>query len=555
MSTILEKLRQIDVDERLGSFGQQVRRDAKSEFLDSGVKFAGSHSRLEEAYYSGVRKLIESIFDSVDDTPILHEGGGYDGCWMESTGSISTELMSRFLPKVAQSSLEIFADHAREDGLMPYKLIPSGPSYRQIQMVTPFARCVWNHYAFNGKKDKKFLKKMYYAIAEHLEWLAKYRDTRGTGCVEAFCTFDTGNDASPRFWGVPDVPYQSDPAKYDPDSPVLPYLAPDLTANVYCQMKYLQRMAEELDIEDETWAKRAESMRESLMKYCYDDVDRYFYDRDINDQFIRTQSVTLLRTYASEAGSDEMFKDALKRYFLNTKKFFCRYPLTTMALDDPGYFQVSGYNSWSGQISFLSEIRIPHAFEYHRRYVELSWILQPIVTVLSTFKYFTGGTSAWVGKERESLTSYSPTSLCLMDFLERLSGIAPRPEGELWFTALIPYGIDYGYTVAEETGYSRRVDGALFEFTNEKSGISTVYKDGVKLYELPRAVRLVTDKNGKLKGLIGMSVRDIEGEIKHEGKVIPFKVSGNEILEYNGSGFQSVENLGVVPPTFEVIKD
>jgi hypothetical protein len=396
---------------------------------------------------------------------------------------------------------------------------------------------------------------MYHAIANHVEWLIKYRDTRGTGCVEAFCTFDTGNDASPRFWGVPDTPYESDPAKYDPDSPVLPYLAPDLTANIHCQMKYLQKMAQELGIEGTSWDTKSEAKKESLMKYCYDEDDRFFYDRDINDQFVRTQSVNLLRVYASEAGDDSMFADALKRYFLNTKKFFCRYPLTTMALDDPGYFQLNGYNSWSGQISFLSEIRIPHAFEYHRRYVELSWIFQPIVTLLSRFKNFTGASSAWVGGERESFTSYSPTSLCLMDFLERLCGITPRPEGTLWFTALIPRGIDYGETVAEETGYSRRVDGALFEFVNERSGISTVYKDGEKLYEFPQSVRLVTDRKGNFRGLIGMSVRDITGDVVYKGRSIPFKASGNEILEYDGQGFMSAENPGVVRPAFEVIRD
>ena len=373
--------------------------------------------------------------------------------------------------------------------------------------------------------------------------------------MEAFCTFDTGNDASPRFWGVPDTPYESDPAKYDPDSPVLPYLAPDLTANIHCQMKYLQKMAQELGIEGTSWDTKSEAKKESLMKYCYDEDDRFFYDRDINDQFVRTQSVNLLRVYASEAGDDSMFADALKRYFLNTKKFFCRYPLTTMALDDPGYFQLNGYNSWSGQISFLSEIRIPHAFEYHRRYVELSWIFQPIVTLLSSFRNFTGASSAWVGGERQSFTSYSPTSLCLMDFLERLCGITPRPEGTLWFTALIPRGIDYGETVAEETGYSRRVDGALFEFVNERSGISTVYKDGEKLYEFPQSVRLVTDRAGNLRGLIGMSVRDIKGDVVYKSRSIPFKVSGNEILEYDGQGFMSAENPGVVRPAFEVIKD
>jgi len=552
MSTILNRLRKTNPAQKISAFDDETRQRAFEEFLSSGVKFAGSHPKLEDAYYTGVKKLVESIFKSVDGTPILHEGGGFDGCWMESTGSISTELMSRFFPEVAQSSLEIFATHVREDGMLPYKLLLAGPSYRQIQMVTPFARCVWNHYLLNGR-DKKFLKKMYYAISGHDAWLAKNRNTRGTGCVEAFCTFDTGNDASPRFWGVTDTPFEGDPAQFDPDSPILPFLAPDLTANIHCQRKYLQKMADELNIDDKSWEEKSKQSEESLMKYCYDEEDHFFYDRDVNDQFVRVQSVTLLRVMASEIGDDAMFNDALKRYLLNTKKFFCRYPLATLALDDPGYFQSTEYNTWSGHVSFLSEIRIPHAFEYHRKYVELTWILQPIITALSSFENFAGSTCSWIGNEGYS-KSYSPTMLCLMDFLERLSGIVPRPEGTLWFTTLIPYGIDYGETVAEETGYSRRVDGAEFELINEKAD-SSVYKNGEKLYTLPKAVRLITDRNGELKGLIGMTIRDLSGEIVYKGESIPFKVSGNETLEYDGRGFVSVDKPGVVVPAFEVIKD
>ena len=143
--------------------------------------------------------------------------------------------------------------------------------------------------------------------------------------------------------------------------------------------------------------------------------------------------------------------------------------------------------------------------------------------------------------------------LCLLDYLERYSGILPTPEGDLWFTTLIPYGEDYGQTVAEATGYARKVDGTEFELINEKSN-STVYKDGTVLYSIPNGVRVVTDRNGELKGLIGLSVRTITGQLCYKDQTIPFSVAGNERLEYTGTGFVSVENPGIVMPYYEKIE-
>ncbi len=546
MSTILDRLRQTDVSRRAGTPGQDTARHAMGEFLDSGVKFAASHPKIEDVYYRAVHDLMDCVVPSAAGTPMLIEGAVFIGCWLESTGTINTEVLSRFCPDTARQTFELFADFQREDGLLPYKLTAAGPAFRQIQMVTPLARSVWNLYL--STRDRAFLHKMYGAMARNDAWLAKHRDTRGTGCVEAFCTFDTGHDASPRFWHVADTPYMGDPARYDPDSPVLPYLAPDLTANVHCQRKYLGCMAKELGEDGSGWDEKAKNSLESLMKHCYDERDRFFYDRDRNGRFVRVQSDVLMRVFACEAGSDELFAEALGRYLLNTRKFFARYPLTTIAMDEPGFDQSFIYNSWAGQVSFLAELRIPHAFEYHRRFVELTWILQPIVTALSRFEKFAGSLNAWMGLQGYS-ENYTPTMLCVLDYLERLCGICPTPGGELWFTALIPRGIDHGETVAEETGYSRNVDGACFEFVNERGG-SSVYKEGELLYTLPEGVRLVTDREGNLKGLIGMTVRTVSGQITHGEKTIPFTVRGNERLDYDGTVFVSTDNPGVILPNF-----
>jgi hypothetical protein len=477
---------------------------------------------------------------------MLIEGAVFIGAWLESTGTISAELLSRFCPEAARGTFELFADFQREDGLIPYKLLPSGPNFRQVQMVTPLARSVWNHYRLGG--DKGFLEKMYRAIARNDQWLEKHRNTRGTGCVEAFCTFDTGADASPRFWQVPDTPYQGDPARYDPDSPVLPFLAPDMTANVYCQRKYLALMARELCIPDPGWEAKARQSLESLMGCCYDEGDRCFYDRDRHGRFVRIQGDNLIRVLACEVGDDALFEDALRRYLLNTKKFFCRYPITTIAMDEPGFSQSFQFNSWAGQVSFLTQIRLPAAFEYHQRYVELTWIQHPIIAALSRFKKFPGSLDAWLGREGYG-ENYTPAMLCLLDYLERLSGIFPAPGGELWFTALIPKGVDHGETVAEETGYRRIVDDAVFEFVN-RAEMSGVYKNGEPLYRFPAGVRLVTGREGALRGLIGMTLRRVAGEVLYQGRSFPFAVSGNERLEYTGTGFVSVASPGVIPPNY-----
>jgi hypothetical protein len=139
--------------------------------------------------------------------------------------------------------------------------------------------------------------------------------------------------------------------------------------------------------------------------------------------------------------------------------------------------------------------------------------------------------------------------ICFLDYIERYCGIYPTTEGDLWFTSLIPRGIDFGEILAEETGYSRKVGKSLYEFINEKDK-SSVYKDSEFLYSFPQGLRLITGQDGGLKGLIGMTVRHNTGEIRYKDKIIPYAVSGNERLEYTEAGFISVEKPGVIPPNY-----
>lgn len=548
MSSVLERLRAIDVVDRAGPRTTESGKALHAEFATSGVKFATSPGRLEDVYYAAVGKLADCVRSDNKGRPVLQEGGVYDGCWLESTGTINVEILARFCPDVAQSTFEQFADQQREDGLLPYKVTRMGPVFKQIQLVTPPARSVWNHYRLNGR-NSTFLQKMYESLARYDEWLAQYRNTRGTGCVEAFCTYDTGHDLSPRFWHVPDTPYQDDPMRYDPHSPILPLLAPDLTASVYCNRHYLAEIANELGLVDTglIWKQKAEETLKSLVTHCLCEEDGFYYDVDNNGRFIRIQSDVLLRVLACEVGDDEFFASSLTRYLLNTRKFFAKYPLTSIAMDDPRFDPFTNYNSWGGAVNFLSLIRLPHAFEQHGRHVELTWIMQPIVSAISRMIRFGQCLSPWTGEEGYTET-YSPAILCVLDYIERLSGIQPTPDGELFFTGLLPQTLDHGINLADETAYSRHVNGINYELHNTREECS-IYKDGLLLCRFPAGIRVVTDRSGNVRKLVGMTFRPVSGILSLNDRDIPLLIAGNETFRYNDGRLDLESVVGVILPT------
>lgn len=543
---LLAKLRAMDVSEKLGAPGKPSADAVRAEFLESGVRFAASSDQMEQRFYQAVRELIQCIKPTFDDRPILNEGGIYYGCWLESTGTINTELLSRFVPSVAQTTFGAFAEFQRDDGCMPYKLTTDGAVFSQIQLVTPLARCVWNHYLLNGR-DRGFLATMYQAMSRYDEWLATYRDTRGTGCVEAFCTYDTGHDLSSRFWHVPDSPKDNDPTRYNRDNPILPFVAPDLTANVICQRNYLAKIAEELGLDGTAWRQKAEKSTEALFKNCFDEADGFFYDLDRNGRYVKVQSDVLSRVLACEVGDDDFFAAALDRYLLNTSKFFARFPFTSVALDDPRYDPAFDYNSWCGPTNFLTLIRAPHAFEHHHRHVELTWMIYPILNAMFQWDRFPQTLNPFTGAAGFTEV-YSPSILAMLDFVERLSGILPRPDGTLWFTGLVPYQTDHR-DAQHRTAYSRKIDGTGFELVNSEQGCA-IYRDTEPFMTFPKGIRVVTGRDGILKSLIGMSVKPVKGELVQDGQHLEFTINPNQQLAFEGSALRSVRDPGLVTPSY-----
>jgi Mannosylglycerate hydrolase MGH1-like glycoside hydrolase domain len=517
---------------------------ALSELAAQGVRMAATGGPLEEVWHRALGDLAACIHPGDGGPEVLHEGGVYRGTWLESTGTINAEVLGRFLPAVARDTYLLFADRVRADGLLPYKVTEAGPSYRQIQIVTPLARSVWHHHRLHP--DPAFLRRMYDAMVRNDGWLAAHRDTRGSGCVEAFCAFDTGHDLSPRFWHVPDTTHHEDPAAYHPDSPILPFLAPDLTANVACQRDYLARIAATLGEDPQPWRHARERSVAALYAHCFDESDAMFYDRDRTGQLVRVQSDVLLRVLACEIGDEEFFETSLRRYLLNTRKFFARFPFTSIALDDPRFSQDFSRNSWAGPSNFLTLLRAPHAFEHHGHHVELTWALNPVLAAVCRMTRFPQTLNPWTG-EQGFTEQYSPAILWTLDAVERLAGILPRPDGEVWCTALLPYGVDH-QPVTDAVGYARTIGSSTYEFIHDEQ-TAVLHRDGAVHATFPPGARLVLDPSGAVRAVVGVSARTVTGTLVTAGYRVELTLAGNERLELDPRGAVTAHaRVPVVPP-------
>lgn len=494
----------------------------------SGTAFAALGGGLEGRWHRALEELGSCIAPIGSGTPpLLHEGGVYHGAWLESTATIGTEILDRFAPAVTRTTHLAFAEAQRDDGLLPYKLTADGAAFTQIQTVTPFARCVWNHYLLTGR-DRDYLARMYAAMARNDAWLAANRDTRGTGAIEAFCTFDTGHDLSPRFWHVPDRCHGGDAARYDPGVPGLPYIAPDLTANVACQRAYLAVIAVELGESPEPWRESAAVSRDALFVQCYDEADGLFYDRAADGRLVRVASDVLLRVWACEIGDDALFAASLDRHLMNRRRFLSAVGFTSIAMDDPRFDDDHTRNSWAGPVNALTLLRAAHAFEHHGRVAELALTHTALLAAMAGHDRFPQCFDPWTG-DAGFTDSYSPSILWILDTLERDAGILPRPDGEVWLSGLIPTRIGHGQAPVA-TAAARVVRDVRYELAGDDDRVE-VHRDGRGWLRFPRGWRVVLSAAGEPSAVVGLAAGAVTGALEIGDHAIDLTLQPNERVD------------------------
>lgn len=324
--------------------------------------------------------------------PVLFEGSTYQGIWQECGPHESLVYATRraFVPPVegvlapldvARNTHSAFFDLQHEDGQLPASVKTSENGYGQIQMVVPIAATAWE--LAQLLHDEQFLTKAYAACSRWDAWLRRYRDTRKTGLVEGFCTYDTGHDNSPRWKGIPNRCPKAD-ARLSPDLASMPRLCPDLSATVYGARVALHAMALALGkrAEADRWLHDAEAIRTLIIEKLYSPEDAAFYDLDAQGQFVKVRSDVISRVLGEHVLKLEdrrdraIFEAVWERQLHNPAAFWAKYPLTSVAMNDPSFVRPIPRNSWGGASQALTALRAPRWMAHYGKQAELNQLMR-----------------------------------------------------------------------------------------------------------------------------------------------------------------------------------
>lgn len=429
--------------------------------------------------------------------PVLIEGAEYPGVWQECAPQESL-VYSRFRPDVARNTHMTFFELQRPDGQLPANNKRSETGFGQIQMVVPIAATAWELAQATG--DDELLEKSYDACSRWDEWLMKYRNTRRTGLVEGFCTYDTGHDNSPRWQGIPPQCPGKD-ARQCPPIPTLPRLCPDLSSTVYGGRMALSAIAHALGKagEREKWAETAEDVRRLIIERLYLADEAAFYDLDAQGLFVRVRSDVLSRVCGEHVVDAKMFSDLWQRQIHNAHAFWALYPLPSIALDDPAFVRPILRNSWGGPSQALTALRAGRWFDHYGRAAEFSTMMDRWCEALISDMSFRQQMDPVTGEFTQAAKpGYSPAALVMVDYTWRLAGV--RHGGEK-----LEWNVRLGHPASSAATFRIRLDASRtaelrYVATSAELRLNTKLLASVS----GGTIRIISDLHGRIESALAI---------------------------------------------------
>jgi hypothetical protein len=374
--------------------------------------------------------------------PVLVEGSTYAGIWQECGPheALVYSSLSQFVAaeaaeanpmQVARSNHMAFFALQQADGQIPSSIkVADEPGKTgglgQIQMVVPIAATAWELAQQTG--DEELLATAYRSCGLWDTWLRQYRDTRKTGLVEGFCTYDTGHDNSPRWAGIPNRCPDAD-AKKCPAIAGMPRLCPDLSATVYGARSALAAMAKALGKRDDEarWLAEAEHIRLLILSELYVPEDGAFYDLDAQGNFVRIRSDAISRVlgeHVVDPNKDKAIFEAIwTKQIHNPKAFWGPYPLASIAMDDPTFVRPIPRNSWGGASQALTALRATRWMPFYGKQAEMQHMMQQWCAAIMRHTEFRQQMDPLTGDfTQPDPGGYSPAALVFLDYARRLSG-------------------------------------------------------------------------------------------------------------------------------------
>jgi putative isomerase len=227
---------------------------------------------------------------------------------------------------LAKDQLRIVLDHQRRDGMIPDAIHDEGTVTRltfpvEADVTKPplLGWAAWKLYEIDH--DVEFLNEVYEPIVRWNNWWFEKNDVDGNGLCEYHHPFSSGLDDSP-LWDD-GVPVES----------------PDLNTYLYLQQEALSRMARVIgnEAEAEQWAQRAEAQTARMLRWMWDEEAGLFWaKRPRHDARVNVRTPFSLFPLLTGRLPARVTR-RLVEHLIDEHEFWSRYPLPTVALNDPKF--------------------------------------------------------------------------------------------------------------------------------------------------------------------------------------------------------------------------
>ena len=226
--------------------------------------------------------------------------------------------------QLARDQLRVMIDHQRADGMIPDAVHDEGtithlsfPVDADVTKPPLLAWAAWKLYETDG--DREFLEEIYEPIARWNSWWIEANDTDDDGLCEYLHPFSSGLDDSP-LWDAG-----------------MPVTAPDLNTYLVLQMEALARIAAVLELPKEAarWEQKAQAHLERMVAHLWDEKAGCFWALQNGRPIHVFTPFNLLPLITGRL--PEAITRRLTAHLSNPDSFWTRYPLPTVARNDPAY--------------------------------------------------------------------------------------------------------------------------------------------------------------------------------------------------------------------------
>ena len=479
------------------------------------------------------------------DKRVLREGSDYDGVWLE-TQPMGGEMYAKRDMEVALNNQLIFMENQRRSGRFPGMIKYQEPFLLQVSYDWLQGFCFPVHalhmYYLIGR-DQAYLRRLQTALRDFDEYLWAYRDSDQDGCLETWCTWDTGEDNSNRFlcYGVTDGGFGGE------DAPVghgkLPFASMDVMS-YSCQAREVLGTISDLlgEADGSLWREKAQAVRDTIRDMLWSAEKSACFDHDCDGNRMDVLLHNNLRCMYYGSFSQMMADSFIREHLLNPQEFWTRIPLPSIAVNDPCFRNIN-FNNWGGQPQGLTYQRAIQALQNYGHHAEIRllgriWLqlLRDTGRLVQQYDPFDGTpcvtrsegkapageeTERYLGVTTLGADGYGPTVLAALEYLSLMAGVNIACEQIRW-SAVSDW---------PDCDYTQRLGDDIYQLITDDRMMKAL-RNGEQLFVCTKGVEVLTDMEGTPLRVAGIDEQTTALVFMQDHRSLQASVAPNEIWTF-----------------------